>query len=72
MKTLKREEIYANDYWDLEHLVQSVEVFIEHYYNRCRLHSALGYRPPQEFEEKSGQRNTEAGVAASKVVLFDH
>jgi transposase InsO family protein len=72
MKTLKREEIYANDYRDLEHLVQGVEVFIEHYYNRCRLHSALGYRTPQEFEEKSGQQNTEAGVAASKVVLFDH
>jgi transposase InsO family protein len=71
MKTLKREEIYANDYQDLEHLVQSVEAFIEHYYNRCRLHSALGYRAPEEFEEKSDQRNAEAGVAASKVNLFD-
>jgi putative transposase len=52
MKTLKREEIYANDYRYLEHLVESVEKFIEHYYNRCRLHSALGYRPPEEFEEE--------------------
>ena len=51
MKTLKREKIYANDYRDLEHLVESVGEFIEHYYNRCRLHSALGYRPPGEFEE---------------------
>ena len=51
MKTLKSEEIYANDYRDLEHLVESVREFIEHYYNRCRLHSALGYRPPEEFEE---------------------
>ena len=39
MKTLKREEIYANDYRDLEHLIEGVEKFIEHYYNRCRLHS---------------------------------
>jgi putative transposase len=50
MKTLKREEIYANDHRDLEHLVESVGEFIEHYYNRCRLHSALGSRPPEEFE----------------------
>ena len=42
MKTLKREEIYANDYRDVEHLAKDVEEFIEHYYNRCRLHSALG------------------------------
>jgi hypothetical protein len=49
----------------LEHLIESVEKFIEHYYNRCRLHSALGYRPPEEFEEKSGQRHAEASLAAS-------
>jgi putative transposase len=42
MKTLEREEIYANDYRDLEHLVESLGEFIERYYNRCRLHSALG------------------------------
>jgi hypothetical protein len=41
------------------------------HFDRCCLHSALGYRPPEEFEEKSGQRNAEAGVAASKVCLFD-
>ena len=49
MKTLKREEIYANDYRDLEHLLGNIEAFIEQYYNRCRLHSALGYRPPEEY-----------------------
>ena len=45
IKTLKREEIYANDYQDLDHLRANIEDFIERYYNRCRLHSALGYRP---------------------------
>jgi putative transposase len=70
MKTLKREEIYANDYRDLEHLDESIEVFIEHYYNRCRLHSALGYRPPEEFEEECGQRNAEASFAASTITFF--
>ena len=53
MKTLKREEIYANDYRDLEHLLANIEAFIEQYYNRCRLHSALGYRPPEEFEREA-------------------
>jgi len=70
MKTLKQEEIYANDYRDLEHVVQSLEAFIEHYYNRCRLRSALGYRPPEEFEQKSGQRGADAALAASRVTLF--
>jgi transposase InsO family protein len=52
MKTLKREEIYANKYDDLEHLRANIEEFIEEYYNRQRLHSALGYRSPEEFEQQ--------------------
>jgi putative transposase len=50
MRTLKREEIYASSYRDLEHLRANLEDFIERYYNRKRLHSALGYRSPEEFE----------------------
>ncbi len=53
MKTLKREEIYANKYEDLERLRANIEEFIEQYYNRQRLHSALGYRSPEEFEQKT-------------------
>lgn len=51
MKTLKLEEIYANRYRDLGHLHRHLTVFIEQYYNRARLHSALGYCPPEEFEQ---------------------
>lgn len=51
MKTLKQEEIYLNEYRDLEHLRRNVGDFIEQYYNRCRLHSSLGYQPPEEFEQ---------------------
>ncbi len=69
MKTLKWEEIYTDEYRDLEHLVESIEEFIEHYYNRCRLHSALGYLPPEEFEEDSRQRNGEASFAASALTF---
>ena len=51
MKTLKREEVYANTYRDLDHLRTNVAAFIEQHYNRDRLHSALGYRYPEEFED---------------------
>jgi putative transposase len=51
IRTLKREEIQATAYRDLEHLRQNLEEFIERYYNRLRLHSALGYQSPEEFEQ---------------------
>jgi putative transposase len=50
MKTLKQEEIYCNQYRDYEELAAHLEEFIGNYYNRRRLHSALGYRTPEEFE----------------------
>ena len=50
MKTLKQEEIYCTTYNNLEHLRQNLEVFIEAYYNRERMHSALGYQSPEQFE----------------------
>jgi putative transposase len=50
MKALKQEEIYCNQYADSEELSQHLEEFIGAYYNRLRLHSALGYRTPEEFE----------------------
>lgn len=52
MKTLKHEEIYANTYTDLEHLRKNIGAFIEQYYNCSRLHSALGYQSPDEFEQQ--------------------
>jgi hypothetical protein len=67
MKTLKQEEIYANRYANLEQLRTNIEEFIERYYNRQRLHSALGYRSPEEFEQRHEQRNG-AGVTAKFVV----
>ena len=54
LKTLKREEIHANEYRNLDHLRANIAAFIDHYYNRVRLHSALGYRPPEEFENATG------------------
>lgn len=52
IKTLKREEIDARPYRSIEELEQHLEEFIETIYNRVRLHSALGYQPPVEFEQQ--------------------
>ena len=65
IKTLKREEIYANKYDNVEHLRANIEEFIEEYYNRQRLHSALGYRPPEEFEQQSERGNLPAPLGAT-------
>jgi transposase InsO family protein len=50
LKTLKQEEIYCREYQDLEDLRRHSSAFIEEYYNRQRLHSALGYLSPDAFE----------------------
>ena len=51
MKTLKYEEVYRQEYRDLAEARASIERFIEEVYNERRLHSALNYRPPVEFEQ---------------------
>lgn len=51
IKTLKREEIDARRYASFAELRQHVEEFVEQIYNKVRLHSALGYRSPEEFEQ---------------------
>ena len=58
MKTLKQEEIYCRQYGDFDDLQQHLVEFLEHYYNRLRLHSALGYRTPEEFERDAGGTDT--------------
>jgi putative transposase len=51
MKTLKKEEVDGRDYRDVSQARDAIGAFIEDVYNRRRLHSALAYRPPVEFEE---------------------
>ena len=65
IKTLKREEIYAHEYGNLEHLRENIEAFIEQYYNRQRLHSALGYRSPEQFEQEASATVNCAGATLS-------
>jgi transposase InsO family protein len=52
MKTLKYEEVHRNEYRDLDDARSSIAEFLEKVYNNKRLHSALGYLPPAEFEAK--------------------
>jgi transposase InsO family protein len=51
MKTLKQEEVDGRDYRDLTQARDAIGAFMEDVYNRRRLHSALAYRPPAEFEQ---------------------
>jgi len=69
IKTLKSEEIYANEYSDLEHLQSHIEKFIDGYYNQKRLHSALGYQTPEEFEAQT-QSKTEAERYSATLRFF--
>ena len=55
MKTLKTEEVNGTTYKDLDHARQDIGNFIDNVYNKERLHSALGYQPPVEFEADLGQ-----------------
>ena len=56
-KTLKYEQVYREEYRNLPHARTNIGTFIEKVYNQQRLHSALGYRPPAEFEaDQEGRR----------------
>jgi len=55
MKTLKYEEVYRMEYRDFHDVHASIGEFLERVYNERRLHSALGYVPPAEFESGETQ-----------------
>jgi putative transposase len=72
MKTLKREEIYANSYRDIDDLRAHIEEFIERYYNRLRLHSALGYRSPEAFEAQQQPAPAQQAGLGATLSFFRH
>jgi len=62
MKTLKYEEVLRNEYRDLAEARASIREFLEKVYNQKRLHSALGYLPPVQFEAQLAAKNLEAAA----------
>ena len=58
MRTLKQEEVNGKTYASLDEARTDIGAFLENVYNRGRLHSALGYKPPVEFEAELRQRET--------------
>ena len=69
MKTLKQEEIYCNRYADFSELGEHLEEFLDTYYNRQRLHSALGYRTPEEFERDTATVPPASGGTQDAAVM---
>jgi transposase InsO family protein len=51
-KTIKVEEVYLSEYESFEDAFRNIEHFIEEVYNTRRLHSSIGYMPPDEFEQQ--------------------
>jgi len=62
IKTLKYEEVYRTEYRDLAEARASIGIFLDKVYNQKRLPSALGYRPPAEFERGLLAQNKEAAA----------
>lgn len=52
IKTLKAEEVYLSEYLNFGDALDNIERFIEEVYNRKRLHSSIGYKAPDEFEQQ--------------------
>ena len=62
MKTLKYEEVYLFEYEDFAEAKRRIGQFLDRVYNEKRLHSALGYLPPVEYEQSVLEQASLAGV----------
>lgn len=68
-RTLKVEQVYLNEYVDIDDARRQIRRFIDHVYNQKRLHSALGYIPPVEFEAIVAVRTNDGESRASRTSL---
>jgi putative transposase len=71
MRTIKEEEVYINEYENIDDLRERMDYFLKEVYNRKRIHSALGYQTPEEYEavsqaKKSQEETEEKGAGQPK------
>jgi transposase InsO family protein len=66
-KTLKQEEVYLWEYETFSDVVERIPYFIEDVYNRKRLHSSLGYRPPEEYERLLAKNSSRECIMAKTI-----
>jgi transposase InsO family protein len=69
MKTLKYEEVYLNEYQNMNEARGAIAYFLEDVYNKKRLHSALGYLPPAEFERNAQMLAASSGRAIAQAAM---
>jgi len=69
-KTLKYEEVYLCEYKTLANVMNRLPYFIEQVYNLKRLHSALAYRPPGEFEELLAMKQNKREESCHTLLTF--
>lgn len=68
-KTLKYEEVYLSEYDTFEDVALRLPHFIEEVYNRKRLHSALGYLPPEDYEKSLLQHDNQREPSRTLLTL---
>ena len=72
MKTLKTEEGDGRQYRTMEEAERSIDAFIGNYYNQQRLHQALGYQAPNEYEQAEPERQAERSALRSALLSAPH
>ena len=66
-KTLKQEEVYLWEYETFSDVIERIPYFIEDVYNKKRLHSSLGYRPPDEYERLLTENDSQECIMAKTI-----
>ena len=66
-KTLKQEEVYLWEYESFSDVINRIPYFIEDVYNKKRLHSSLGYRPPEEYERLFAKNDSQECIMVKTI-----
>jgi transposase InsO family protein len=66
-KTLKQEEVYLWEYETFSDVIERIPYFIEDVYNKKRLYSSLGYRPPEEYERLFAENDSQECIMAKTI-----